>query len=655
MCGIAGIIQWGSDVPVERDILHQMSAAIAHRGPDGQGLCFDHDSRCAAGLAHRRLAVLDPNPRSNQPFELDLPDGRRFVLVFNGEIYNFRNLRAELEQDLPGYAWRTGGDTEVLAAAYAAWGVECLARLEGMFAFAIWDRREHWLFLARDRMGQKPLYLAASERACAFASEPRALRPVPWIDWSLREEGLAEYLRYGYATHTIFNGVTQLEPGTYRLLGPDNIGPARRYFDPNEINEPRAIHEPRASASGDVASTAPLRSRLVDIVGRQLVSDVPLGCFLSGGIDSSIIAACARAHGPLQTFSIGFDDPRYDETPYARAVARHLGTDHHELRVTIDAAQDLPKLAGALGEPFGDSSFLPTYYLSRETRRHVTVALSGDGGDELFGGYERYRAMQLGRRLDALPTSIRRLLSSVGRAMPDDHPKSAVAKLKRFLSAADRPPAGRYLSLMRLFDDALLHEIRGHDSFSPDPLIDSFNQLAHSRDVVAAAAALDRISYLPGDLLTKVDRASMLFALEIRCPFMDHGLVGWAAQLDADQLLAGGRSGDPARPVSSDGRGRTPYSGGKRMLREAFAADLPAWVFHRPKMGFAVPIGQWFRHGLKSMLHDHLLAADSFAADHFNLHPIRRLLAEHHSGRQDHTQRLYALLMLELWWRSTRD
>jgi asparagine synthase (glutamine-hydrolysing) len=358
------------------------------------------------------------------------------------------------------------------------------------------------------------------------------------------------------------------------------------------------------------------------------VSDVPLGVFLSGGVDSSVIAAAARERGPVKTFSIGFDDPRYDETAHAKAVALHLGTEHHSFRVRPDAVEDLPKLAEVFGEPFGDSSALPTHYLARETRRHVKVALSGDGGDELFGGYDRYRAMRLAGRLALLAP-----LGAIGRKMARGHPKARLTRGGRLLSSLSMPPARRYDSYVRLFDDASIAALWRPPETGPECAAIFSIELKRHHNPVRAAAATDRAMYLPDDLLTKVDRCSMLHGLEVRSPFMDHELVSFAATLTTKQLLKGGP---------------------KRMLREAFSDVLPAWVFKRKKMGFAVPIGEWFRGQLRPMLRDHLFAADSFAKGHFNMPVVQRLVDEHEQERVDHSQRLYALLMLELWWKTQR-
>ena len=656
MCGIAGVISFDLDrYGISREILAAMSACIAHRGPDGEGIFYD-DSRGAtvAALAHRRLAIIDPDPRANQPFA----DARGRQLVFNGEIYNFRELRAELTKSQPDYAWRTHCDTEVLLVAYDAWGEACVEKFDGMFAFAIWDPTHQSLFLARDRMGQKPLYLAVMSSsdqhrigAIAFASELAPLRPVPWVDGAVDDTALGRYLRWGYipAPLTIYRGCEKLPPAHWMRVTAKGLE-VQQYFDPNTPRDSTLA----ASRDASVAHTA--RDLLTSAVKRQLVSDVPLGCFLSGGIDSSIIAAAMKASvagdQPVLTFSIGFDHPRYDETKHAAEVAKHLGTQHRQFTVRPNAAEDLQKLAAVFGEPFGDSSALPTHYLARETRRHVKVALSGDGGDELFAGYDRYRALLLGEGFRSLPAPLQKIaLNKIWERIPGTHPKSSTTRLKRLLASLHLPPAARYDSFMRFFDEpGVAALVNGREGASDGAkwLQHQFEaRVVDGRDAVQAALALDRVTYLPEDLLTKVDRAAMLHALEVRSPFMDPALVQFAAGLSTEQLL-GTRAGATSFMQSPM---TTPA---KLILRDAFAADLPPSVFKRRKMGFAVPIGEWFRGELRGLLHDSLTAADSFAAAHFNAAAVSKLLTDHDALTADHSQRLYALLMLELWWRQAR-
>jgi asparagine synthase (glutamine-hydrolysing) len=536
MCGIAGILSFDDAHRVTRDVLARMAARIAHRGPDGEAFYFNHQGEIAParpqlGMAFRRLAVLDPGARAMQP--MATPDGR-FTLVFNGEIYNFRDLKAELSTLDPQRMWRTTGDSDA-----------ALPTLRGMFAFALWDERERSLLLARDRMGQKPLYFTLGRWSVAFASEPAALRP--WADWDqeIDRAALAEYLRFGYvaAPNTIEMGVAQFMPGhTLRINKMDRDAWVQSaYFDPNAMapltpgQRPGSGVETLAESGALPRREQTWRARIERAVESQLVSDVPLGVFLSGGIDSSVIALCARKHGPVKTFSIGFDDPRYDESRYAAEVAKHLGTEHHAFHVTPAAADDLPKLAAAFGEPFGDSSALPTHYLAREARRHVTVALSGDGGDELFGGYDRYRAI-------GWPVGWLRPLAGWGWPSMYGHPKSKLTRVGRLLASSCVNATSRYLDYVSVFDDATIWYY-----FSPDdePAAIRFRRqwrgLRADRDAVCAALAIDRITYLPGDLLYKADRCSMIHALEVRSPFLDHDVVSAAAGLSKAQLIGGGK------------------------------------------------------------------------------------------------------------------
>jgi asparagine synthase (glutamine-hydrolysing) len=629
MCGFAGVVTWDEKYRVTQDTLEKMSRAIAHRGPDGEGYYLTRQSEAITpdspqiGLAFRRLAILDPDPRSNQPFHIG-----PLTLVFNGEIYNFRELKSEISHLRPDYHWRTTGDTEVLLMAYEVWRDKCVEKLNGMFAFAVWDEQKKELFLARDRMGQKPLFVYhglpardGESRAGSpwyFASELNALpktsssmnHPIWWGD----------YLRYGCCTYTPWREIDELAPGTRGFISAHASNVADQYFRAGTL---------QGHAVDDRTAVQQTRSLIEQAVQRQLVSDVSLGVFLSGGVDSSIVSAAARRVGPIKTFSIRFADARYDESQYARQVSEHLGTEHHEFEVRPEAGIDLPRLAEMFGEPFGDSSALPTHHLARATRGVVKVALSGDGGDELFGGYDRYQAMRFGKHIPGL-TLLRPLASLLTRG----HPKSFKVRAGRFLATAGTAPSDRYDSYLRIFDERRLRELAPDANFL-FPVRSEAYSITHSgaRDEVQAALACDRFRYLPDDLLTKVDRCSMMHGLEVRSPFMDHELVQFAAGLTTDQLLKGGP---------------------KRMLREAFAGDLPDFVFKRKKMGFAVPIGEWFRGELRPMLRENLFASNSFGRSHFNMKVVERLVEEHETQRVDHSQRLYALLMLELWWQQQK-
>lgn len=645
MCGFAGVVTWDEKYRVTRDTLQKMSRAIAHRGPDGEGFHLTREQEPITpqspqvGLAFRRLAILDPDPRSDQPFHLG-----PLTLVFNGEIYNFRELRKELSQLRPDHEWRTTGDTEVLLLAYEVWREKCVEKLNGMFAFAVWDEQKRELFLARDRMGQKPLYYALEAqylnwerlrdgyqyglpRRIVFASELSALQNCAGL--ALRVgNNLSKYLAVGYfpGEETIYESVLKLKPGHTALVNFEDIA-IKTYF--SETTGTDRVGNP-------VNCTRELVLRAVQ---KQLVSDVPIACFLSGGIDSSIIAlgmqsAPGRTHNSM-TFSIGFGDRRYDELEYAEAVARHLGTKHESFVVKPSLVQELPRLAAAFGEPFADSSALPTHYLSQKVREFVKVALSGDGGDELFGGYDRYRAIYYSRNFASLPAFLPSGVKAVLKLAGGAHQKSWRTRARRFLAGLQIPLQLRYPSVVQLFSPQEIFELRCREREADLEYLFriDYAKLLIGRDPVTAALALDRSNYLPGDLLTKVDRCSMMHGLEVRSPFMDHELVQFAAGLTTDQLLKGGP---------------------KRMLREAFAKDLPDFVFKRKKMGFAVPIGEWFRGELRSMLRENLFASNSFGRSHFDMKVVERLVDEHESQRVDHSQRLYALLMLELWWQQQR-
>lgn len=612
------MVRFADGTPIDPSIVERMTAALAHRGPDAQRV---EPVDAHAHLGFCRLAILDLDPRAMQPMH---SADERYTLVFNGEIYNYRELRSELAD----YPFRTTGDSEVILAAFARFGDAAIDRLNGMFALALYDRDERSLLLARDRTGQKPLYVAGlrlrdgsierTRDAIVFASELRSLA-LAGIDTQLDLATIATYLSLGYVpSGERIGDAMKLPPGAVVRI--DTNSATIRFID-----------TPAAPAD-DRPIVERTRSLVEQAVARQLVSDVPLGCFLSGGIDSSIVALCmTRALGDakrVRTFSIGFDDPLYDETAHAAEVAKHLGTTHEQFTVTPDAAVDLPALARAFGEPFADSSALPTHYLARETRRHVTVALAGDGGDELFGGYDRYRAVRIGQSLDRLPRWVRSTVSGALRPLlPGTHPKRRAVRLKRFLESSALSAGERYASYMRLFSPALVRELTGREGESFDTLGSQYAALLAQRHPVPAALELDRRTYLPDDLHTKVDRASMLHSLEVRAPFMDIDLLAMARTLDTDQLLAGG---------------------GKRLLREAFAPDLPASVFSRAKMGFAVPIGSWFRSSLKSLLIDTLHATNSIARQRLSMPVVDRLIEEHIEDRADHSQRLYALLMLEM-------
>ena len=623
MCGFAGIVKFPHAPPPpwqrpreDRSPLEAMSAALAHRGPDGSGWYTDPRAGHTAALVHRRLAVID-QPTGQQPMANE--DGTVHV-AFNGEIYNHAVLRRELQA--AGHAFRTDhSDTEVLVHGWEQWGTELPGKLLGMFTFAIWDTRTDTLFLARDRMGQKPLFYATLEDGIVFGSTIPSVLAWPEVPRRVPRELMALYLQFGFLPppQTIYRDISQVVPGHWLRLRKDVLD-GEAYWSPIPGGALEEIENPGAE----------LRTRLTHAVTSQLLADTPIACFLSGGIDSSIVAALmqravlAQGGPPIHTVSVGFAESAFDETHYAAAVAKKIGSRH--TRLQVDSGQEpLATLEllmrQSLGQPFGDSSILPTYHLSRAVRQIAPVALAGDGADELFGGYDRYRAMQWLARW-----------SAVARFMPKAAPLGSPAKRERYrrLAAAAREstPWDRYTRLLEIFPVPLIEQLLNDAPASPTPTW----PMAH-RSPLRLAMLRDQTEYLPGDILWKVDSASMagegVAALEVRAPFLDHHVVEFANNLDDSWLLRGGQS--------------------KHILRQEFAAELPLTVQSRGKKGFAVPVGEWFRTSLREPLHDLLLGSSSFVATH--LPTVVHLLAEHESQSRDHTHRLFSLLMLELWAR----
>jgi asparagine synthase (glutamine-hydrolysing) len=628
MCGIAGKLCFDRTQAVDADLVARMTHMLRHRGPDDQGIwCHGR-----IGLGHARLAIVDLSPAGHQPMTNETGD---IWLTFNGEIYNHGELRATLEQR--GHHYRSATDTETIIHLYEEYGPQCVQYLRGMFAFALWDAARQRLVLARDRFGKKPLCYCETADGLTFASEIKALLQDPDVPQALDETALHHYLTYGYVPNpaTAFRAIHKLPPATV-LMWEDGRISARRYWRPAYLPKLTICEEEAADR---------LRDLLREAVRIRLMGDVPLGAFLSGGIDSStVVALMAEVAGaPVKTFSIGFDEPSFDELRYAREVAGRYGTEHCEFIVTPDALAVLPELVWAYGEPYADSSALATYYLCRETRRHVTVALNGDGGDEAFAGYDRYLATQLAERYQELPAWLRqRVIAPLVRRLPEStRRKHPIGRLKRFVAAVGSSPERRYAQWMSLFDNpgkAQLYtpEFRARvaelDSLA---LIEAAYQQADSQDFVEQTQSVDIATYLPDDLLVKVDIASMMHGLECRSPFLDHQVAEFAAHLPAHFKL----------------RGRT----GKYLLRKAMAGYLPARILRRGKQGFGVPVGRWFRRQLRPLAYEVLL--DPRSADRGILDPaaVSRLLEQHATGRADHGQRIWQLLFLELWFRTYLD
>jgi len=622
MCGIAGIFRCDGAAPGS-ELLRVMTTAIAHRGPDGDGFFFDGP----VGLGHRRLAIIDL-VTGDQPMASD--DGS-VVLIFNGEIYNFRELRRELEAR--GAAFRTTSDTEVILRAYEAWDVECLPRLRGMFTFALWDKARRRLFLARDRVGIKPLVYAWDGRRLLFASEIKALLEDPALPRELDWEALRDFLTLHYipSPRTIFRSIRKLPPASYLLLDLDRGEPEiRRYwdlrFEPND----------RPSEADWLEG---LRWHLSDAVRSHLVSDVPIGAFLSGGVDSStVVALMAQATaGRVRTFSIGFDDSDFDELEHARAVAQRYETQHFEYVVKPNALDTLPRLAWQFDEPFADSSALPTYYVSKITREHVTVGLSGDGGDENFLGYTRYaRAQRLHESLDAFPAVLARpLLRLAARLLPPG------ARGQGYLDLLGASPVDRYFKLMAYQRSETLRSLLSpgaREHVKPLVSPDLFRRLAvegRTRDYASTLQYLDIHCYLPEDILTKVDRTSMAVSLEARVPLLDHVLMEYVATM-------------PTALKFRDGAGKV-------ILKRAMATDLPAGILNRRKMGFGLPIASWFRRELTDYVRDVLDGRRTRQRGLVDAAAVSALLDEHQSGGRDRSSQIWALLALEEWARRWLD
>jgi asparagine synthase (glutamine-hydrolysing) len=634
MCGITGAVWTDPDKALSRETLERMIAVLRHRGPDDSGgYAADlqhrsiHEAVPGVALGHQRLSIIDV-AGGHQP--LSNEDGTVWV-VFNGEIYNFAQLRRRLEGC--GHSFRTASDTECIVHLYEEEGLEFVGQLDGMFGLALWDARRRRLVLARDRLGEKPLVYREEPGRLLFASELKSLLEVRDVPRRIDPQALDEYLTYQYVPHphTIFQGIAKLSPG-HRAVYCDGRLDVQPYWQPDFHAEDR---RPQADY------VAELRELLKASVAMRLQSDVPLGAFLSGGIDSSIVVGLMRQlnAGPVRTFSIGFPVKEFDETHYARLVARHFQTVHEEFQVQPDAMEILPRLVWHYDEPFADSSAVPTWYVSQMTRQHVTVALTGDGGDELFGGYPRYRAVWLASQLDRLPGWVRRLLSGGWwqRLPSGRRQKSTSRRLKRFLEFAEESPARRYLEWIAIFNEARRGRLYTREFLASlpdtDPIwfLGSGLSRAAGRDPVTAFSLADLLTYLPGDLMTKVDIASMAHGLECRAPFLDHHVVELAARMPGEWKFRRGQ--------------------GKRILRAAFGSMLPGPILQRSKMGFGVPLAHWFRDSLKAMAQEILLDPSTLGRGYFYPAVVKQLWDEHQSGRFDHSYRLWTLLILELWQR----
>src|SRR3989440_7748254 len=625
MCGIVGIVENNSAL-VDQALLTRMCQAIEHRGPDDDGFYFNE----GVGLGMRRLSIIDVKG-GQQPIH---NQDRTAWIVFNGEIYNYRELREKLEK--LGHTFYTNSDTEAIVHAYDQYGADCPRHLRGMFAFAIWDQRTKELFLARDRVGKKPILYAHFNGKLIFGSEFSALLLHPDVGRDVDMEAIHHYLSFMCvpAPLTAYRAIRKLEPG-HSLRWRDGEIRIEQYWQP-DFSKKIDISEQEA---GERAIEI-----LRDAVKVRLMSEVPLGAFLSGGIDSSAVVALMSQESsePVKTFSIGFEEQDFSELHHARRVAEHVGAEHHEFVVRPDAMEVLPVLVEHYGEPYADSSAVPTYYVARETRRHVTVALNGDGGDECFAGYERYAAMNLARTYDVVPAIVRSGVGNIARALPAFQSRAnPLRKAQRFAAVAAMSPVQRYLRWISSFDDQAKADLYSEDfrqqtaGFRSASIIEPWFAKANGAGIVDATLLTDTMTYLPNDLLVKMDIASMSVSLEARSPFLDHHLMEFAASLPEKLKLR---------------RLKTKY-----LLKRVLKQIVPEENLTRSKMGFGVPIGQWFRGVMLPFLRETLLSEKALARGLFQPDKVRELIDQHLAFKDDHSHRLWTLLMLELWFQRFID
>jgi asparagine synthase (glutamine-hydrolysing) len=625
MCGLAGAVHLDG-APVERETLRRMADSLRHRGPDSEGFLEDAAAAPAVGIAHRRLSIIDLSRVADQPIPNE--DGSVQVAL-NGEIYNYRELREELE---PRHRFRSQGDTEVIAHLYEERGEDAIARLDGMFVVVLWDAKRRRLLLARDPFGKKPLYYAQRGQRFYFASEIKALLAAG-VPPELEADHLGEYLAFGYVPtpRTLFRGIRKLPPASLLSVDAGGVAEPRRYWS---LRFPKA--DDVAPVREDEAAER-VRELLGRAVRKRLIADVPLGVLLSGGVDSSIVSALVReqSSGTVRSFCVGFEGHSfYDERAHAARVARHLGTEHHASSVEPHAAELIETLLHHHDEPFGDSSALPTYLVAREARRHVTVVLNGDGGDETFAGYDRFWAALLA---DRIPAPLRRLMGAGAGVLPEgSHHYSPLRRLRRFLGKAARPEVERIFGWSTFFDLPAIEELQPADRYHPEQILSSFEdafRASQGSTLLSRLLYLNTTTYLLDDLLPKMDRMSMAHGLEARSPLLDRPLIEYAATL----------------PDACKRRG----SKGKLILKRIGRELLPDGILDRPKHGFGVPLGDWFRGELRPMVQDLLLDAPR-AGRHLRPEAIRALAESHLGGHSDRGHQLWTLLTLELWLRKHR-
>ena len=624
MCGICGELTFDG-APVRTETLVAMRDRLEHRGPDATGVFVSEDGR--AGLGFRRLAIIDLSPLGSQPMANE--DGAVRV-VFNGEIYNFKSLRSRLLAS--GHQFRSQSDTEVLVHLYEEVGPKFVEEIDGMFAIAIWDSREKRLVLARDRAGKKPLYIYQDASRLVFGSEIKAIFAHPDVRIEMDERQVAPYLFFGYVPHpaTFYRSITQVDPAAVVVVDAGGRVESRRYW---QLKFPEAGQELRVDRR---EAREHVRTLVTEAVSRRLVSDVPLGAFLSAGIDSTIVVGVMSRlmQEPVKTFTIGFEDaPAFDETAAARGAAERFKTDHTEFRVKPSAVDLIDKLIWHHDGPFGDSSAIPTFLVSELTRKHVTVVLTGDGGDELFAGYLRFQAALAAERM---PRFVKPLLTAGLALLPDaPHERHILARARRFAKAMDLPMLDRLLGWNGIFtDDLRAFAPTGFDGLTPPPDVPAAAMAASASAPLNKLLALNYALYLPDDLLVKTDRMTMAHSLEARSPLLDTALTEYAASLPPAFKLNGRRT--------------------KAILRDAFSDLIPADIDRRPKTGFGVPLDAWFRHELRDYVRDQLLSPSAASQPYVRRAAVEALIDAHQRGRVNAGHRLWTLVCFERWLQQFR-